>query len=191
MNYGSYSISLSSAFYPKRPERIKLKEILRNEFNLKEFIIKCYIIGFLNYLIQIPEAYFQNSLLYGIFILVAYFVFMPLILKIFGYKNSFLNIIIIFLIFHISIDTIIYICHFSNSIIFIHNNFWCEFLVNLLIKIWQILILLIFLGGKHMLKTILKSTTKKNLGKMVASTVKGFGETKLSKKLVKEVKESK
>lgn len=169
----------------------KPNKIQRNKFNVQDFIIKCYLIGTLNYLVQIFEAHFQNSLLYGIFMLVCYFILMPIILLIFGYHNNIIYIIAIFLLFHTSIDIIIYICHFETSIICIHNNLLYEFVVNLIIKIWQVLILLIFLGGQMMLKKFLKSQAKKNLNKMVASTVKGYGETKLTKKLAKEVKESK
>ena len=37
----------------------------------------------------------------------------------------------------------------------------------------------------------MKKEAQKNINKMVASTVRGYGESKLSAKLAKEVKESK
>lgn len=169
----------------------KPKYFYRAQFNIKEFIIRCYIIGTLNYIVQIPERFVQQSIFYGMFMILTYFVIAPLILEIFGYKNNFLILIFILLIFNISLDCIISICHFETCIANIHNNLLYELCANLIIKFWQICILLILLGVKNMFKILLKSTAKKNLGKMVASTIKGYGETKLSAKLAKEVKESK
>ena len=99
----------------------KPKEILRNKFNLTEFIVKSYILGFFNYIIQIPEAYFQNTIYYVMYLLFNDFLLMSLNLKLFGYKNKFKYISIIMFIFHLSLTIIIDLFGLPNSIEFIRN----------------------------------------------------------------------
>ena len=72
----------------------------------------------------------------------------------------------------------------------IFDNLIFEFFANLWIRFVQMLILL-FIGVIMKLKNILLKTTKKNIGKSVAATIRGYGEPKLTKKLAKEVQESK
>lgn len=169
----------------------KPKEILRDKFNLTEFIVKSYILGFFNYIIQIPEAYFQDTIYYIAYLLFNDFLLMSLNLKLFGYKNKFKYISIIMSVFHLSLTIIIDLFGLPNSIEFIRNDLIYEFTGNWLIRISQAICLIILFGGQKMFKLLLKNKAKKSIGKMVAETSRGFGETKLSKKLAKEVKESK
>lgn len=179
------SVLLTSAWL-LRGEKFRNKK-----FIVYEFLIKCFIVGTLNFCVQYPERYFQNSIFYVAFLMIENFILMGTILKIFGYNNNLLNIVVIMLFFNFSLTIIIDLFKLPIIISQIENNFICQLTGNLIIRLIQFSLIITIFGGFLMLKKFLKKDAKNNLGKMVASTVRGWGETKISKKLAKEVKESK
>ena len=179
------SVLLISSWFLRR------NKYIYTTFKFRNFIHKCLIMGVLNYIVQYPERYFQNSIYYIFYLIIANFALMGIILKIFGYNNSFLQITIIMLLFNLTLNLSIEVFCLPIVIKEIENNFICQFVGNFMIRSFQYLIIFILFGGFKMFKEFLKAESKKNLGKMVASTIRGWGETKLTKKLAKEVKESK
>ena len=80
------------------------RNVLRNtKFELKTFVLKSYIVGTLNFIIQYPERYFQDTIYYALYLIVVNYITMGLILKVFGYKNNLLEISLIILFFDLSL----------------------------------------------------------------------------------------
>lgn len=160
----------------------------------KIFIKDCYIIGTILLISQVLLSVLAETLLYMLFdFLCVLFnvIVMCLYEKIRFKQRSVLNNLIIVLLYNISLSIIV--SNLDLYQIFINGGatFWDELYLNLYIKFLQILILIIILGGFIMLKKNLIKSAKKNLGKTVASTMKLVGESKLSEKLKREVKNSK
>jgi hypothetical protein len=126
----------------------KPRNIHRPHFNIKEFIHKCYIIGLLNYIIQIPEQFLENSLFYFFYLFAVVFFGMSLTLKIFGYKNIWACCMSIMLLYNFSLTLIVDIGKMPTIISEIVSNNAQQLLNNLIIRIVQILIIFILLGGR-------------------------------------------
>lgn len=169
----------------------KPKTIKRNKFKLEEFVLKTYIISTVLFLIQSLGNKMETSIFYNIFLIVQAIVLVPLVLKIFGYKNEFYYLLMIVFVFNFSLDFVIYFLNLPTLTSVIRSDLIFEFCANIIIRTFQIFILLFCLGVKIMFKKLLKSITKKHVGKEISATIHGYGEPKLSQKLVKEVKESK
>ena len=132
------------------------------------------------YLIFIKDCYVVGSVL----VLILYY-------KIRFRTQSLLQCLIIMILFYLTLSLCISNNYWYDSFI-INNQFLLELVLNLFVRIVQFIIFMIYLWGYNiMLKKNLISIAKKNLGKTVASTLRFVGESKLSKKLQKEVKESK
>lgn len=169
----------------------KPKNIIRERFSFKKFIFKCYVLGWVYYIIQFISINLETSIFYGFYIVLQSILFMPLFLKVLGYKNNLIYILSIVFIFNLSLDSIIYIFNFPTLSQIIQSNLIFEFCANLIIRTIQLLIIILCLGVENMIKNFLKNQTKKKLGKEIAETFHGYGEPKLATKLAKEVKESK
>lgn len=178
---------LASWFF--KPAKIK-----RGKFNILDFIIRIYIIGTLNYIVQIPEQFLQDSLWYVYYLFIVGYFLMFLWLKLFGYKNSKLYLTSIILVFNITLDIALLCLKWFGSIFTINNIDLYGLMANMFIRLFQTIIIFILLGVGLMIKRInnyLEKIAKQNLKNTIASTLKGYGEAKLSNKLKEEVKSAK
>lgn len=142
-----------------------------------------------------PLNLLKDSLFYIIYDYICFFISFLVIYfynKI-RFKNKqvlFCGLIII--IYYISLIIIINNNTFYSNFINNINPIINEFIINLIVRVVQILFILCFQGGYNlMLKKNLIKTAQQNLGKTVASTIKFVGESKLTDKLKAEVKNSK
>lgn len=159
------------------------------------FIRDCFIVGFLNLIIQLPLNLLLDSLFYIFYNTVVCLGGMIIILYFynkfrFKVKNLFLSFGILFGYY---VTLIIVLNNSSSYLEFIknQNKFTNELFTNLYARFVQIIVLIFIFGGNIMLKKMLKKNAEKNLKKAVASTAFAIGEPKLSEKLKKSIKESK
>ena len=126
------------------------KKFKDETFKFKSFIIRCIIISNLNFVVQYLERYFQNSIYYGLYLIIENFLLMGLILKIIGYNNDLFKISFIMLLFDLSLSLIIDVCGFPTSMKIITNSLLFEFCANVWIRFLQAILILIIYGGTFM-----------------------------------------
>ena len=171
-------------------------EINWNNKNLlfKVFIKDCYIISTILLTSQILLSLLANTLIYIILdIFCTFCIFLALIVysrKRFK-KTVYLTSLIITILYSCSLSLITAFSPLYEIFINGETSFWQELFLNFYIKVLQTILFIFLFGGFIMFKKKLIKEAKQNLGKTVAPTLKLVGESKLSEKLKREVKNSK
>lgn len=161
------------------------KSSINTKFNFKKYIIHSYILGFIFLLIQYPMVWIENPVMFFIYnnfigiIVMSYLLFFYN--KKIRNKINLMKCFAIFIIYFISIDFILNLFNFSYNL---DRALLDEFIINIVFKICQFILLF----GGYILKKFLINLAKKNIGKSIASTIKGVYEPKLSKELEQEIK---
>lgn len=159
--------------------------------SIKHIFLKIYLPSFILLVFQYLTELSNDKIYYVILVIFSNYILLPLITYlVVKPKNIFIHFIVCIL--------------YLGSIIFLVNNLiipycvkvlsqikFAELYINLFLKFIQFCLIYFLKGIIIMFKKILTKTAKTKLGKNIASTALGYGETKLSKKLAKEVKESK
>lgn len=161
---------------------------------VKNFLKDMFILSTIFLISQLPINFLYESIFYSLFNLLntGFVIVVLYFYNIFRFRNkNFLLCMIVEVLYAFSLIEIVN----HGNLFFAHNftqdKMFQEFCTNLFIKFLQFTILFLILGGYTMLKKKMVKESKKNLGKMVASTQYGFSEKKLSEKLKTEVRKSK